>query len=393
MRSTGTDNSVRRAARRAFSLTELLVVLLIIGLLLTIVLVAVGNAGSAGSQKAMQASAVALGQGVRQFEAQFGFPPPLVQDGIQGSGGAMVVPPAVLARDGSENSDGAPIAVAPGNERLRLAAVYNPAHQRNRRFLEGIDPQSGGAPSEEDLANRYRADTPEWRLANQRYSKYSLGYYLVGAMPSAVDGVDGPGMVKPLADGTFQGVTADSGDALETDGRSTSRERTEPFFAADRPAARLQREYFDLDEYRENAGDPELTVANPLAETDWRHAAVVDSNGKAYRYYRWEPLSSSYGIQVTATYQLNIPAVLLDEEKINALASASTPAERAAIDLTSGNAELRGARWAIVGAGPDGYFGTEPIETLRAGLDTSLDLADWEVRALAKSDNAVEVGR
>lgn len=383
------------SARRGFTLIEVLVAILVIGIVLALILVAVNSAGSAAQKRAAQTTVVGLGQAVRQFEQQFGFPPPLVQDGLQSmNAGAMMVPPAALDRAGTFNAAGAPIAVAPANNRIRLAATYNPAYERNRRFLEGIDPLGTGAPSQQDLINRYRADTPAWRLANQRYSKYSLAYYLLGAMPAALDGVDGPGMVRPLADGTFQGVTADSAEPLETDGRSTSRDRFDPLFNAERAAGRLQREYFDIDEYRENRGDAGYSLGDASGQTDWRHAAIVDSDGKAYRYYRWEPLGSSYGIQATATYQLNIPSVLLDEEKLNELANA-TPQQAAAIDLTGGDARLRGARWAIVGAGADGLFGTEPIEMLRDRLrmGSTTEYEDWEVRARAKSDNVVEVGR
>lgn len=388
----GTHNTI--GARRGFSLVEVLVAILIIAILATLILVAVGAASGGAKRKSMQASASAVAQTVRLFEQQFGFPPPLVQDGLQSaSGGAMTVPAAVLDRSGATNASGGPIAVAPSNNRIRLAAVYNPTHLANRRFLEGLDPTTTSAPTDAELIGRYDASNPAWRRANQRYSKYSLSYYIIGAMPSALDGVDGPGMVRPLADGTFQGVTADSGDLLETAGRSTSRERFEAFFAGDRASARLVREYFDLDEYRENSGNAGLSINNPGTQTDWRHAAITDTNGKAFRYYRWEPLSSAYGIEVTATYQLNIPSVLLDEGKIKELLDAGGPEAAARVDLTNGDASLRSARWAVVGAGPDGLFGTEPIGLLRERLRPKSSMQDWEVRALAKSDNVVEVGR
>ncbi|USN98419.1 MAG: prepilin-type N-terminal cleavage/methylation domain-containing protein [Phycisphaeraceae bacterium] len=379
--------------RRGFTLVELLVVVLIIGILVGILLVAVTHASSGVQAKAMQANVSSIARAVRQFEQTFGSPPPLVQDGLQAdNGGAMTVDAAVLDRAG-DLSAGTPVMVAPGNDRVRLVVTYNPAYGENRRLLEGLSQGGVTAPTPAQLAERYDPEDHEqaWRLANQRYSKYALGIYLAGAMPASVDGVDGPGMVRPNPDGTFDGVTAESAGEFETVGHSTSRERFEPFFDTERRSARLTREYFDLDEYRENAGDAGLAVADPTAQTDWRHAAITDTNGKAYRYYRWEPLSSAYGIATDATVQLNIPWVLLDDEALHKLKD--DPNAAAEIDLTNGDTKLRSARWAVVGAGPDGVFGTEPIETLRDRLNLQGGkLDDWEVRAKAKADNAVEVG-
>lgn len=382
----------RGAARRGFTLAELMLVIIIILVVVSLTLVAVNAAITSGKQNASQVTVQSIGLAISQFEQQFGFPPPLIQDGVQAAmAGAMTVPPVQIAQN-NQFSTGEPLFAPPTNPNLRVAAVYNPAFERNRRFLEGLEPV-GGPPSLQTLIDRYTPGTALWRTSNQRYSKYSLGYYLASAMPSAVDGVDGPGMVRPLADGTFQGVLADSADRLETSGRTVARDRFEPFFDPDRGTAKLAREYFDIDEYREHAGDAALTVADPSAETDWRHAAIVDGDGKAYRYYRWEPLSDSYGLQTTATCQLNIPYVLVPEEAVNQLVAGGAAAA-ARVDVTGGNAALRGARWAVVGAGPDGMFGTEPFDLLRQRLptpETGTDESSY--RALAKSDNVVEVGR
>ncbi len=387
----------RRAGRHTggFTLAELLVAILVIGVLISLIIVAVNAATGGTRRQAQQQTVTGMAQAVMQFEQTFGFPPPLVQDGIVGTAGAMDVVPATIDRSGAV-ADGTPVQVVPSNTSLRVAVTYNPAFAPNRRFLEGLDPETSGAPDFADLSERYSPDADEvaWRRANQRYSKYSLGYYLAGALPASVDGVEGPGMVRPLQDGTFEGVEAASADEFETGGSTRARDRYEPFFDADSRSAQIRREYFDINEYRENTGDLDYEVGVPADETDWRHVAITDSNGIAYRYYRWQPLSTAYGIDVTATYQLNIPWILLDDAALNRLADAGSESEAAAIDLTAGNAELRGARWAIVGAGQDGLFGTEPIERLRGeqGLPAG-GLADWEVRALAKEDNIVEVGR
>ncbi|MBZ0172110.1 MAG: type II secretion system GspH family protein, partial [Phycisphaerales bacterium] len=82
-----TTRHPRTAGRRdgrAFTLPEILVSVLIIGILMAIILVAVNHAGALVGQKADRASVSAIAQGVRQFDQTFGFPPPLVQDGLQG---------------------------------------------------------------------------------------------------------------------------------------------------------------------------------------------------------------------------------------------------------------------------------------------------------------------
>jgi len=380
------------ARRGGFTIAEILVVVFVIGVLVSIIMIAINKSSEGARRQAGQATVVSLGQAIEQFEQTFGFPPPLVQDGIQGTGGAMDVEPAVLARDGTQ-AEGHPVEVVPGNEFIRMAVTYNPALAPNRRFLEGLDPTETGAPTAEDLINRYLPGTDEWLTANQRYSKYTLGIYLAAALPAALAGVAGPGMVRPLADGTFEGVRAGSADPLATEGRSTARERFDAFYDADTRSSRVTREYFSEAEYHEN--DPDSSVpTDPADETDWRHVAITDANGVAYRYYRWLPLSEAYGINVSATYQLNIPWVLLDDGQMNRLEDAGDHESASVIDLTGGDAELRGASWAVVGAGEDGLFGTEPIETLRGTLNLSeSEFEDWEVRAQAKSDNLVEVGR
>jgi len=385
-------DSASAGGRRGFTLVEILIAISIIVVMVSLILIAVNAAATGARKKANEATVRGMGLAVEQYVQSFGSLPPLVQDGLQASsGGAMTVPAVQIDRAGTFSA-GDPLDVALGNGQIRLAVVYNPAYSRNRRMLEGL-PAIGGTPSDSEMIDRYRPGTQAWRESNQRYSKYSLAYYLAGALPSAVDGVDGAGMVRPLGDGTFEGVLADSTDLLESNGRSTSRDRYEPFFDADRGSAKIAREYFDIDEYRENAGDAALDIGDPVSQTDWRHIAIVDDNGKAYRYYRWEPLSSSYGITARATYQLNIPYVLIDESVIDELA-ASDPVSAVAIDLTAGDASLRGARWAIVGAGPDGMFGTEPIGLLREKLDVPEDgTTESAYRALAKSDNLVGVGR
>ena len=91
---------------------------------------------------------------------------------------------------------------------------------------------------------------------------------------------------------------------------------------------------------------------------------------------------------------LNIPPVLTDMllfgQQIGAipgLPPGVTDPEQ--IDVTGGNAQLRNAKWAIVGAGADGYFGTEPMSELDRGgaAQSPEDVA--RIRSQAQEDNVV----
>ena len=70
------------------------------------------------------------------------------------------------------------------------------------------------------------------------------------------------------------------------------------------------------------------------------------------------------------------------------------------------DADLRGAEYAIVSCGPDGYFGDMNLEANTADLFSEMasrlnvktdftqkDAASFQVRKAARSDNIVEVGR
>lgn len=122
-----------------------------------------------------------------------------------------------------------------------------------------------------------------------------------------------------------------------------------------------------------------VAPATPAAA---RSIAVVDAKGRAFRYYRWEP-DPDFEVaddRLGNRADLNIPEVLL------LVGRAESPT-----DPTGGDAELRRARSAIVGAGPNGLFGTEPEATLRDVLnDANTDLV--LLRAEAARDNLVRYG-
>ncbi|MBX3363811.1 MAG: type II secretion system protein [Phycisphaeraceae bacterium] len=202
--------------------------------------------------------------------------------------------------------------------------------------------------------------------ADRRYSKYSLTYYLMGACDvdngdgAPVDGVLGPSFRAPRADGAFD-----------------SRNRVyEPFFTPPQFAS-LVRGYFDEYEFSEHGVAPTNADRTPGQE----HIALADRNGRAVRYYRWSNARPPANTTSRGQF-LNIPRVFQ-----NPLTRSDTNASAA-----DDNIELASSSYAIVGAGPDGLFGTEPISVLQARYGSAA-VNEEDLRRRAWLDNIVEVGR
>jgi hypothetical protein len=230
-----------------------------------------------------------------------------------------------------------------------LINVYQLGNADARAFLRGdfLTP-SGGNPDYRD----------------PRYSKFSLSFYIAGALGEDVDGIEGPGMSRPQADGSWAGV----GDALGGGNKTF-----DAFMDTGKSSSRLERGYIDANEVAELGG----TTPGNLTDRQ----ALVDANGKAYRYYRWLPNQNPAN-----TLELNIPAILLDPVIHRDALGDPT------IDVTDGDVKLRGATWAIVGAGQNKVFGTEDIATLRDLLGMSSSASEAIVRREAAADNIVGVG-
>lgn len=337
-----------------FTLIETLVVIGIIAGLLALVLVVgvvvVDRAGRAADTAAVRG----VGDGVRQFERDFGFSLPLMYDGGYLDQGTLARPAASATAPPGEA--GLPVFDAGGTS------------QRLNVFRRGTDLRFLQASTAVNGPNH------DGSFADKRYSKLSLTFLLGGvgdASSSAfTDGVPGEGLGALQADGTFAGQSRFATDA--------NAEQRGPYFQPRPGSVDLIRRYDDELENLEHGGagsitEPELQVA------------FADANGRALRYYRWEPRYNASGEQsIDTPKDLNIPSVLLDGLNETALTDDQYVAK---LNARPG---LRAARWAIVGAGPDGLFGTEPIVELRAR--GAVGQTDADLRADAASDNAVELG-
>lgn len=383
------------ATRAGFTLIELLVVLavilIIVGLLLAGLARSVGNARASVGERAVGA----LVASVDQFKAEFGFLPPLVHDGeLMASGGYV---PDGLPAVGSQANWPVVRRNVAGLSVDQLAVwaesdgtVTNPTSYGN--FGNFIRRRSGQAPD----AVRPPSGTT-WDAANawedRRYSKFSLPYYLSGIGNRAVDGVEGPGMSRPLFNGQFEGVL------LRAARVGTTRDRYEPVIDASRQSLRLVTGYQHRDDYAEH--NATMPASSTVPDS---HAAFVDPWGRAYRYYRWEPGRLVGGrLVVQNSLDLNIPPVLINPELYATVRNADGSANARDIDLTAptagggatGSVELRAARYAIVSAGPNGLFGTESIERIAEELSQPLPTNDAGIarlRKLAWEDNIVGLG-
>lgn len=290
-----------RATTRSpgFTLIELLFGIAVVFLLIGLLIAGLRFATRATRGQLDTQAAAALKVAVEQFKQQFAFFPPLVKDRVGGSFPILPGPP----------------------KRVLVFDLQDPA---DVLFLR-TPPANAAQPDE-------------------RFSVYTLAYYVMGALEVDVDGKAGFGFTEPTRDGRF---------ALRG-----------PVFGPYFDTGRNPRAVF--------AADPDRGVIE-----------LRDSNNVSYRYYRWLNDAGAPNPSNPLNDYLNVPDIVGDP--------ATSP-------------EVRNAQYAIVGAGPNGLFGDEyklptyhpqyvplPEMQRRLGIAESIDGSEAERRA--REDNVVEVGR
>ncbi len=380
--------------RRAFTLIELLISITLIVILVGFLATALGRTTRSARRTASQRSAQSLAEAVIQFREQFGFLPPLVHDGELVSNGMnqfQIDSPDAGYIDGpvrevvGANYDYATIVAW---NRGSGPDAFNFLRRRSGNASDAVELPSGGAW---DLDSAWD---------DRRYSRYALAYYLAGALPRNVDGVQGEGFVRPQPDGSFVGIGYPVG---------STRDRYQSLVDTDRSGISLRYGYaraFDILEHGVAMYDPDSPpsvedIYNLYGGPDQSDAliALVDNFGTAYRYYRWEQgrYNAANRLVVETTLDMNIPPILLDPEALIELENEDRALNDELIDLTASDIALREAGFAIVGAGPDKLFGTEPIELLVDRLgerDPNGDPAEVaRIRKRAMDDNVVALGK
>ncbi|MBU6414068.1 MAG: type II secretion system GspH family protein [Planctomycetes bacterium] len=328
------------ASRSGFTIVELLMSIIVIGTLMALLIVGLRAATRFARTSAERQNVIALREAVTQFRQEFGFVPPLVRD-------QSIDAPPLRARIEEKLGTG-----SNASRSFYSYAVYDFAETANgtewRKFFQREAPPAPPAGFG-SMAMYY----------DKRYSECSLPYYLIGPvevdlttnMTGAVvpiDGVTGPGFLKPVRDGTFVVPV----EALSDRGSGRLGQKYEPFFRPNNSSIKLY----------QNPG--------PTKE-DRADLSLRDRNDVPIRYYRWTKSDTRID-RAPINDWLRIPVLVGDPEK---------------------SPNLRDATFAIIAAGPDGAFGDEPIAELLQKLGVAPDTRETIARMKAMEDNIVEVGK
>ncbi len=249
-----------------------------------------------------------------------------------------------LVKDQSDKTGkGTIVKVKVNSTDVYAIAVYTPAADAD--FLRG--------PGVADINNPLRP-TPKPDL---RYSNDSLGIYLAGALEVPlrsdkadvpIDLVSGPGTGRPNLSGSFE------------------KGKFGPFIDASSRTLQIVR-------------NDDISSLNPTAE-------LQDRNRVPIRYYRWLKNKN-----VSTWDDLNIPAMVVGPDY------AKYSSKTAAADRAQPDAQVTGANWAFVMAGPNRVFGDEDIAVIvqalqSTGASVDASMPEAMLRARAWADNLVEAG-
>ncbi len=352
-------------ARRGFTLVETLVGLTVLVLILSIVIVSVSRARKSAKAQVQAQSLSSLKTAVSTFVQNFGFPPPLCKD--------MAKYPVGPKDTEIYSGNGATVEF-----KLR---VYDPTDPKDVEFLRRKDPivpppQWKGTSSNKDTDKYY----------DLRFSTASLPFYLVGVAEkeimrntgggtgnrTPVDGVPGPGFLRPRADGSFEvPESAKAGGLSSGGGKPKISTRTGDVFGP----------FIDTDK-----GQLKMVRSGERYE-------LMDDKGVPYRYYRWEKGNATTGA-ITKFSELNLPWLLVQTLTPEAYRSFDVDdAKRKEPECANRLIGLNSATYALMSAGPNGLFGDEPIAEIQAKLPGVGGLDDEAARRRAYDDNLVEVGQ
>jgi len=349
-------------------MVEIMFAILILGVVLGLLIGSVKMATRMTKGAVDRQAVNSIRTGVTQFKQLFGMNLPLVRER------------SVTPVPGAHTT----IQTGSGSSLRNHVCVYQPTELNYMAELRG-------GP----LLTALRSSTPNNPFIDYRYSEHSIPYYLVGQLDIAlvpgqpigpvIDGVRGAGFCKPLADGSF----AIPADLLRT-GAPTAN-ATSRTTGTHEPLIHV------------NANSPKLLINPDRVANGDDLVMVTDRNNIPIRYYRWEPEQT-----VSQLTDLNVPALVarkFGDPLIPDLVPYAPPADR---DLEK-SPNIKGATFAIVAAGPDGFFGDED-DTAAAGsparyafermmIAAGFAANDTNVtdivraRVKAEEDNIVEVGQ
>lgn len=325
------------STRRAFTLVEMLLMLLIVALLIGLLTVGLRHAIAVARRAASTQDVNSLKIGVESFRNDFGFTPPLVKDGYPQT---------------------------PGNPAGPLREINNRTYAWT--YNSGLSTQL-----ERDQDREYLiadpGSIPDVGEDDYRFSTYSLAYYLMGALGKDIDGLQGPGSRKPLRDGSFDRMTTDTYPA-----RYDPKGGSELVYSPWSPGDTSQ------------------------SEGRWQ---IRDRNGVAFRYYRWEaagPNDSGYS-NTEPLANLRVPKIFgdaaLDSDRNVSPAQDQPEFRDAGYALVAAGADGVFGDYSKANGGSKGL---ESFEQLLDGIGKRLpEDPEGIARAenAARADNIVETGK